>query len=256
MMISGDPFEQPAARARRACRRTVTGCAVATGALLLLSGCVRLEYDKMTGTTFPPQIMQLGVPVTVETIFFDVGRFVFLEPDEAFIPPLNIADDDCMSDAELDALEAGHRSSPLFPVQFEYFLYGATVDHHGEVLDTCIPEWILGKMWAGHTRSAFALFYPNPHIVSGSPEYLRTTAHEIGHALNLHHEDGDGSTTIMTQTGDLNGSWDFTFTLDSTEHLQDHPTACTFPGAVGGAPFTWVTNSHAVSHPGTTPYDC
>lgn len=236
-------------------RRKVAKAALAAGVASVLSGCVDIEYDKMSGTTFPPELIELGQPLSIQTIYFDAGRLVFLNPDDENIPPLNIGDNECITDAELDALENANRSAPLFPVDNRYFLYGVTVDHHAEYLDACVPEWILGKLWNWHTRSAFALFYPHPTIVSGSAEYLRTAAHEIGHALNLHHEDGDGSTTIMNQTGDINDNWTFTFSNASLDHLQDHPTKCTYPGAVGGAPFLYIDASHA-AHLLTTVYDC
>ncbi|MGB4997124.1 MAG: hypothetical protein WBO50_18320, partial [Nitrospira sp.] len=130
-----------------------------------------------------------------------------------------------------------------------YHLYGAVVNHYGEVLDVCIPEFILGKMWQGHTRSAFAIFYRMNTIQTDGAAYFRTTAHEIGHAFNLHHSDGDG-TSIMTQSDDLTGDPVYRFSEQSREHLANHPGQCKFPGAIGAAPFTWVANDHAAwAHP-------
>ena len=225
-------------------------------AMVALSGCVELEFDRMTGTAFPPELSIAGETVDVESIYFDAGRLVILNEDESGIAPLNIVDDECISDAELDALEVGHRNVPLFPVGNRSFLYGVAVDHHGEVDGACVPNFVLGKMWAGHTRSAFAIFFPNSTIEAGSEEYLRTTVHEIGHALNLHHEDGDGSTTIMNQSSNLDSDWTFTFSAASLEHLQEHPPGCVFPGTVGGAPFYWVIGDHADAHDRTTEFDC
>ncbi len=222
----------------------------------LLVSCVSLEFDRMTGTTFPPQHMVNGQPVTLSTIYNDAGIKLTVEEDETTIQPLNIAEDDCISDAELATLEDGHRHLSNFPTaacpfQFcnTYHLYGAVVDHYGEVLDACVPEFILGKMWQGHTRSAFAIFYRMNTIQTSGPEYLRTTAHEIGHAFNLHHSDGDG-TSIMTQSDDLVGAPVYGFSDQSRDHLENHPAQCKFPGAIGGAPFTWVINDHAAwAHP-------
>ncbi|GKS60411.1 hypothetical protein YTPLAS18_39380 [Nitrospira sp.] len=218
---------------------------------LHLSGCVALEFDRMTGTTFPPQHMVNGQPVTLESIYDDAGISLEVEEDETTIVPLNIANNDCISDAELDALENGHRHLSLFPssacglaICNTYHLYGVVVDHYGEVLDACIPEFVLGKMWQSHTRSAFAIFYAMNTLQTDGPAYLRTTAHEAGHGFNLHHSDGDG-TSIMTQTDDLTGDPVYAFSPQSNEHLDTHPAPCKFPGAVGGAPFTWVSNAHA-----------
>ena len=222
----------------------------------LLVSCVSLEFDRMTGTTFPAQHMVNGQPVTVSSIFDDAGIKLSVEEDDTGIQPLNIAGDDCISDAELTTLENGHRHLSLFPTAacpFDfcntYHLYGAVVNHYGEVLDVCLPEFVLGKMWQGHTRSAFAIFYRMNTIQSGGPEFLRTTAHEIGHAFNLHHSDGDG-TSVMTQTDDLTGDPVYRFSEQSREHLANHPGQCKFPGAIGAAPFTWVANDHAAwAHP-------
>ncbi len=222
----------------------------------LLASCASLEFDRMTGTAFPPQQMINGQAVTLESIYTGTGVSLDVQEDNTAIQPLNLATDDCISDAELTTLENGHRHLSLFPTsvcpfQFcnTYHLYGVVVNHYGEVLDACIPEFILGKMWQGHTRSAFAIFYRTTTIQTDGLAYLRTTAHEVGHALNLHHSDGDG-TTIMTQSDDLTGDPVFGFSPHSLDHLENHPAQCKFPGAVGGAPFTWVIDEHAAwPHP-------
>ena len=224
----------------------------------LLCSCVSVEFDRMVGTSFPTPQLANGTEVDIHAIYADAGFRVSVEEDDTDIPQLNIPANQCISDAELDALEAVHRDAPLFPDNNTYYLYGVVVNHYGEVLDACIPDWVLGKMWNHHTRSAFAIFYLHSSVVAGSPEYLRTTVHEIGHALNLHHEDGDGATTIMTQTGDLAEDWTFQFSADSVDHLQNHPDQCKYPGAIGGALFEWVTPAHFAWHAnsGLTSYDC
>ena len=222
----------------------------------LLVSCVSLEFDRMTGTTFPPAQTVNGQAVTLGTVFNDAGISLDVEEDDTAIQPLNIAQDECISDAELSTLENGHRHLSLFPASAcpfafcnTYHLYGAVVDHYGEVLDVCVPEFILGKMWQGHTRSAFAVFYRANTIRTDGAAYFRTTAHEIGHALNLHHSDGDG-TSIMTQSDDLTGDPVYRFSEQSRDHLANHPGQCKFPGAVAAAPFTWVVNDHAAwAHP-------
>lgn len=221
------------------------------GVSSLLASCAAFEFDRMTGTAFPTQQMINGQAVSLASIYDDAGINVDVQEDETGIQPL-ISEDDCISDAELSALENGHRHLSLFPsslcpFQFcnTYHLYGVVVDHHGEFLDVCVPGFILGKMWQGHTRSAFAIYYAMETIQTNGPEYLRTTAHEVGHAFNLHHSDGDG-TSIMTQSDDLIGDAVFRFSDQSKDHLANHPAQCKYPGAVGGAPFTWVINDHAV----------
>lgn len=239
-----------APRLRRA--RIEAGQTLALGIVCVtLGACVDIEIDRMSGTTFPPELIINGQNVTVANVYFNSGILVSVDEDESNIPLLPIPDSQCISDAELDALEAGHRDSPLFPTGNVYHLYTAIVNHYGELLDVCSPGWLTGKMWAGHTRSALAIFYLHDSIQPGSDEYLRTTIHEIGHALNLHHQDGDPN-TIMTQSDDVENPV-FEFSADSLDHLQNHPAVCKYPGAVGGAPFTWVTNEHAAWHGQTAP---
>lgn len=244
---------EPAPRNRKVRRTSLGRIAIPAAAILsaTLGACVSVEIDRMSGTTFPPELMMNGQNVTISSVYLEAGRVVNVNEDESNIPELAIPNNDCISDAELDALEAGHRDSPLFPTGTTYHLYAAIVNHYGEVLDACSPGWLTGKLWDAHTRSALAIFYLHPSIQPGSEEYLRTTIHEIGHAMNLHHQDGDPS-TIMTQSDDVVDPV-FEFSADSVEHLQNHPAVCKYPGAVGGAPFTWVTNDHAAWHVQTVP---
>ena len=74
----------------------------------LLVSCVSLEFDRMTGTTFPAQHLVNGQPVTLSSIFDDAGIKLSVEEDDTGIQPLNIAEDDCISDAELATVENGH----------------------------------------------------------------------------------------------------------------------------------------------------
>ena len=54
--------------------------------------------------------------------------------------------------------------------------------------------------------------------------------HEIGHAFDLHHPDGDGSTDIMNQTGVVGNNYVYQFVAAaSTNHLADHDKNCVWP---------------------------
>lgn len=76
-------------------------------------------------------------------------------------------------------------------------------------------------------RTGFAVFVDTIASMHGNvlpvEGYLRTTAHELGHALNLLHEDGDGSQTIMTQTLNLQPIWDYRWSDRSFTHFNHHP---------------------------------
>jgi hypothetical protein len=72
-------------------------------------------------------------------------------------------------------------------------------------------------------RMGFAVFRNNVDVNQREERYLRTTIHESGHGFNLLHGDGDGSTTFMTPTNNINANtWSFNFSNVSCPHLQSH----------------------------------
>jgi hypothetical protein len=230
------------------------------GALPAVSGCVatNLEFDRMTGTAFPGQQTLDGDDYTLGSIYVDAGHLLVVNEDETNIPALGSADlvgGQCITNAELDSLESDHRSSQVGPASFEcgwwifkgsctrYQLYGIVVNHFGtDSSGSSCSTSLLGRMWSTDQRQAFAMFYKNTTVSGDGQKYLRSAAHEIGHAYNLHHEDGNGSTTIMNQTGTVGDSFDYTFSTASQSHLDDHPDDCRFPGT---GSFYSVHTSHA-----------
>ena len=92
-----------------------------------------------------------------------------------------------------------------------------------EKVHPCAPKKI-------GNRSAFVTLYKNSVVSTDNGKYLRSTAHEIGHAFNLNHCDGDGSTTIMNQTGTVGDTYSYEFSSDSLDHLQDHDRDSVWPG--------------------------
>jgi hypothetical protein len=228
-----------------------------------VTGCVELEFDRMVGTAFPPAHMVNGQAVTLESIYNEAGIRLSVEEDETNIAQLPSVDS-CINEAELSSLEYEHRHLSLFPSSAcpfafcnTYHLYGVVVNHGFELLGACVPGFVLGVMWETHTRSAFAIFYEDTDLATNPGEFLRTTAHEIGHAFNLHHSDGDG-TSIMTQTSQLTDEPVYQFSDRSLDHLQNHPGTCKYPGAIGGVPFLGVTAEHAAlpHEEGLTIFEC
>lgn len=231
-----------------------------------LAGCasVHVEYDRMTGTAFPPAQTVNGETVTLETIYASAGYLMKVNQDQtnisALTGPANPADPnqyDYITEAELDTLEQANRSSPVAPTRFicwdrgivptyctRYYLYGIVANHFYEDNAGVRRTSILGIMWATTNRRAFANFYRNSTVNSDGGKYLRSTAHEIGHAFDLHHEDGDGSTDIMNQTGVVGNNYVYRFVAAaSTNHLRDHDKKCVFPGiSVFGAVHTGHTD--------------
>lgn len=230
----------------------------------LFAGCtnVRLEFDRMVGTAYPPDQTVSGTTYTLNKIYADAGVVLTVNEDDTNIAA--VAGDSYLDDGQLDNLETANRASQVGPETYDcgfwifegtctrYFLYGIVLDHYFDYYaSNTYNRGILGVMWKTDERSGFAISYKNSTISSDGGKYLRTTAHEAGHAFNLHHQDADGSTTIMTQTGDLGSSYVYEFTSDSETHLQDHPEECVMPGT---GVFGSISSQHT-AHSWTTT-DC
>lgn len=221
----------------RAIAATALGCAMA--------GCVStsVEFDRMTGTAFPTTQNLGGESWDLKGIYAKAGTLLNVGEDNTSIAPLTNANGTakaCITDAELDSLMATNRSSPVGPVTYKcglfnwfncsrYHVYGIVVNHLGTSGGSC-SSGLLGRMWDSTQRSAFVMFYKNSIISGDGQKYLRSAAHEIGHAFNLHHEDGDGESTIMNQTGVVGDDFTYEFEEHSKTHLKSHPEDCRYPG--------------------------
>lgn len=95
-------------------------------------------------------------------------------------------------------------------------------------------EGDLGLMFADDSRDRFAVFAAELH--NDPSRILRTSAHELGHALNLFHNDSDGNfdccagdgtpksgLTVMNSDVCLSQQWGFDFSPAEREHLLRHP---------------------------------
>jgi hypothetical protein len=79
-------------------------------------------------------------------------------------------------------------------------------------------------------RLGFAVFRNAFGTFQLEQRYLRTTIHEAGHGFNLLHSDGDGTNTIMNQTGNLGTNWNYNFSNISNSHLGTHTLNAVAPG--------------------------
>ena len=79
--------------------------------------------------------------------------------------------------------------------------------------------------------------------------YLRTAAHELGHALNLIHRDGDArdfnsnasGTTIMNQVWRSTSDWNYLWDDRSFTHFNHHPLERIRPSVLGSpTAFDWL----------------
>lgn len=217
-----------------------------------LSGCthVILEYDRMTGTLFPADVTtDDGDTVSLGSIY-ETGKIALsVIEDDTGIAPLTGPTDpgdpdeyDYITDAELETLVAANRDSIIdstswvcftFIFSFyctHYHVYGVVVDHYRETDKGVRRTDSLGRMYDPTLRSGFVNFYKNSINRTENDKYLRSTAHELGHAFNLNHEDGDYSTTIMTKTSYVGDTFVYEFSKASLEHLKDHPKEYVWPG--------------------------
>lgn len=219
--------------------------------VVFAAGCTstQVEYDRMTGTAFPQSTTVNGANVTLTTIYLQGGKLLsVVEDDTGIVPltgPINPADPnqyDYITFAELDGLVTANRNSPIGKETWgcsvwifrftctRYNIHGIVVNHYREYDNGTRSTGLMGWMYDPVWRSGFVTFYKNAIVSGDNNKYLRSTAHEIGHAFNLSHCDGDGSTTIMNQTGVVGDTYTYEFSSSSLVHLQDHPDEAVWPG--------------------------
>jgi hypothetical protein len=209
----------------------------------------------MTGTQYPQPETVSGDEVHLTTIYWQGERLVTVDENTTNIAPLtgpaNPLDPnqyDYIDLMELETIEIANRRDPIGPTSFScgwnnagtctrYHLYGIVVDHYweGDCGVACRSTTTLGRMYAGasgatNDRSAFASFWKHSTVNSDNAKYLRSTAHEVGHAFNLNHCDGDGSMTIMNTTGAVGNTFNYEFSASSLDHLQNHADNAVWPG--------------------------
>lgn len=219
--------------------------------LVLASACTsaQLEYDRMSGTAFPQSETVDGNQVTLTSIYLQGNILLGVVYDDTAIArltgPFNSADPnqyDYITPAELETLELANRGIPIGKSEWScdwwifkvtcsrYHVYGIVVDHFYETGAGVRSTSTMGLMYTSSNRRSFTNFYRNTTNSGNNAKYLRSTAHEIGHTFNLNHCDGDGSTTIMNQTGTVGNTFTYEFSSASLEHLQDHDKLAVWPG--------------------------
>lgn len=220
-------------------------------AAALATGCTsaRLEYDRMTGTDFPNPETVSGEEVNFTTIFLQGDILLSVEEDDTNISPLTGPADptdpnqyDYITIAELETLATANRDDPVDEAEWacefwifdgtctRYHLWGVVVDHYYERSNGTRSTSTMGIMYDVAQRSAFANFYKHSTVSGNNAKFLRSAAHEAGHGFNLAHCDGDGSSTIMNQTGVVGSSFSYDFSSSSLTHLQDHDPEDVWPG--------------------------
>ena len=218
--------------------------------VVFLSSCVtsNLEYDRMSGTNFPAQgTDSAGNTEDISTMFGTGGQVLTVDFDQNNIPaltgqstPLDPFEFNFITTAELQTLELANRSVQVDAdttitaqgnQNRKYFVWGIVVNHFREDAAGNRTTGTMGLMYDPNLRSAFTNYFRNTTLNSNNNLYLRSAAHEVGHAFNLSHGDGDGNTTIMNQTSAINtNSFQYRFSSSSLDHLQNHVKEAVFPG--------------------------
>jgi hypothetical protein len=213
-----------------------------------------LEIDKMQGTQYPPNGIDFnGRQYSLQGIYADAGVSLSIQTDESDIPDL--AGPDSKYDlAELHSLMTSYRNSTPSGIGNDMSAYLVVVTNYND-------DGVLGIMFDSTTRLGTAVFYGNRMIREDPKAFLRTSAHELGHQFNLHHEDGTSFTeegitkyTIMNQTRIIQGSTEgwpnaigFKFGENEKIHLSRHTIANVQPG---GGRFYQCDEEHASWHEG------
>ena len=213
-----------------------------------ISARVSLEVDRMTGIAAIPtgQVPPAGgAAFDLEGIFDQVAITVVVDNDDTNIPDLS-GPGNCYSTAELTSLLNDNRDQTP-PTNGNWNVWAGMV--------TCHDLGALGIMWRTTNRDAFAVFDDAFSGADKDEKILRTSAHELGHALNLYHDDGDdqcsGSdtgTTIMNQTGNLDTNWGYGWSVASRNHFNNDPDASMEPGT--STAFCACTGSHVCGYNG------
>ena len=208
-----------------------------------------LEIDMMTGTAFPPdQLLFENRIHTFQDIFLRDGIILDVRVDENNVPDFSDTNG-TYSDGELDNLMGAHRN-PAFQQSGNKWSAYLVVITQDDGMNR-------GIMWDTQRRRGCAVC----HTVIGtdSLQFFRTSAHEIGHEFNLHHEDvatysegGFTKLSIMSPTNDIISSpngWPngvgLTFGEHGRTHLSGHPVNNVRPG---GSTFNNCNQEHQSWH--------
>jgi hypothetical protein len=182
---------------------------------------IYLEMDKLNSVKWPPKSVERGkASHSLQGTYAAAG--IHLQPvrDDGAIP--DIKNGKPYTDAEIHSFITSYRNDRV-PAN-TWHMYGGLLTSHINGLQ--------GITINRGQQKGFVLF---AHQCTDNAHYLRTTAHEIGHALNLKDSDGDGwhgkhyyyltrvkGQSLMNPAWKLAADWNFTWSAASLHHFYHH----------------------------------
>lgn len=181
---------------------------------------VWLEIDRLANVSWlPNSVTRNGVSYTLPSVFRPLGIDLNIDQDQS-----NITDptpNTCYTDAELDAFLTANYNSPPPAGSQAWHMYLALL--------TCHTQGIFGVIFDTGQRRGVTTFMNV--FGPGDARVMRTTAHEIGHALCLYHSDGDArrasgpvagsGASVMNQTWAVSNAWDLGWSAASMHKIFD-----------------------------------
>lgn len=180
----------------------------------------QMEFDALDGIPIPNYyILRNNTINTLRRAYNGCGWIIELSHDDDAIvdPQMGTA----FSNADLYSFWQANANVPAN----QTYMHGAflTTDQAANRGIMFMNTGSVPSLPNAERRMGFAVFRNNADVNQREERYLRTTIHESGHGFNLLHGDGDGSTTFMTITNNINANtWSFNFSNVSCPHLRSH----------------------------------
>jgi hypothetical protein len=187
----------------------------------------QMEFDALDGIPIPNYyILRNNTINTLRRSYNACGWIIELSHDN-----LAVADPQAGSAFTNADLYSFWQANANVPAN-ETYMHGAflTTDAVGNLGIMFMNTGSVPSLPNAERRLGYAVFRSNFGANQLEERYLRTTIHEAGHGFNLLHSDGDGSITIMNQTGSLGANWTHNFSNISCTHLQSHTLNAVRPG--------------------------
>jgi len=233
---------------------------LAIAGLAALAGCARddpglerqkvlIEIDRMSGTDAIPVERRIGSQrVSLARIYEPAGLDLRIVEDQSDIPRRAL-----VPTAELHRLLSTYQSVEPADDEWKVYVLVATEElGYPESKGLMFDDGIHDEN--GVPREAFAVFQTvHERVTDDVPtDMLRTVAHELAHAFNLHHEDWEGESFERAST--LEGYSEIETVLwrlsaGSVAHLTDDDRQLVRPGS-DGLPFGVITQAHRDRHRG------